>query len=248
MLKAVGVTDIGLYRESNQDAFFIRKLSDDVALLVLCDGMGGVNGGNVASETAVQRISGQLSRGYREELGDLSVRALAVSAVSVANAIIRDKARKDTSLEGMGTTVEAVIVRDDTVYIAHVGDSSVFLLTENGMEKLTTDHTRVQQLLSMGEITPAEALNHPQRHWLTRAVGVENNVNPDFLTASLEKGEALLLCSDGLTNEVELSEIRRILWEALSRGAVQEGAEALVEEAKRLGGADNITVVVVQRV
>jgi protein phosphatase len=134
------------------------------------------------------------------------------------------------------------------VYIAHVGDSAVYLLNDNGMEKLTTDHTRAQQLLNMGEITSSEAAIHPQRHWLTRAVGAENSINPDFLTANLEKGEALLLCSDGLTNEVELSEIRRILWEALSRGAVQEGAEALVEEAKRLGGADNITVVVVQRV
>ena len=248
MLKAVGVTDIGYYRESNQDTFSIQKLSDDVLLAVLCDGMGGANGGNIASEMAVQMITGQLSRGYRDDLGDLSVRALAVSAVSVANAIIRDKARKDPSLEGMGTTVEAVIVRDDTVYIAHVGDSSVFQLTETGMEKLTTDHTRVQQLLSLGEITPEQAADHPQRHWLTRAVGVENSVNPDFLSCTLEKGEALLLCSDGLTNEVELSEIRRILWEALSRGAVQEGAEALVEEAKRLGGADNITAVVIQRI
>ena len=248
MLKAVGVTDIGLYRESNQDAFSIQKLSDDVVLAVLCDGMGGANGGNVASETAVQMISGQLSRGYRNDLSDLSARALAVSAVSVANAIIRDKARKDASLEGMGTTVEAVIVQDDSVFIAHVGDSSVFLLTENGMEKLTIDHTRVQQLLSMGEITPEQALDHPQRHWLTRAVGVENSVNPDFITGSLEKGEALLLCSDGLTNEVEQCEIYRILWDALGRNAIQEGAQALVEEAKRLGGADNITVAVVQRV
>jgi len=248
MLKAVGVTDIGLYRESNQDAFSIQKLSDDVVLTVLCDGMGGANGGNVASETAVQMISGQLSRGYRSDLSDLSARALAVSAVSVANAIIRDKARKDPELEGMGTTVEAVIAQEDSVFIAHVGDSSVFLLNENGMEKLTIDHSRAQQLLSMGEITEEEARIHPQRHWLTRAVGVENSVNPDFVTASLEKGEALLLCSDGLTNEVELSEIYRILWDALKRDAIQEGAGALVEEAKRLGGADNITVVVVQRV
>lgn len=248
MLRAVGVTDIGMCRESNQDVFSIQKLSDDVVLAVLCDGMGGANGGNVASETAVEMISGQLCRGYRDDLGDISVRALMVSAISVANAIVRDKARKDPSLEGMGTTAEAVIVRNDTAYLAHVGDSSVFFLSRDGMEKLTTDHTRVQQLLSIGEITPDQALEHPQRHWLTKAVGVENGVVPDFLTCSLREGEALLLCSDGLTNQVEPDAIRHILWEALEKDALSQGAEALVEEAKRLGGADNITVVVIQRI
>lgn len=248
MLRAVGVTDIGSYRESNQDAFSIQTLPEGVVIAVLCDGMGGMNGGNVASETAVEMLSGQLRRGYREDLGDISVRALLVSAVSVANAIVRDKARKDPELTGMGTTAEVAVVREDTAYLAHVGDSSVFFLGKDGMEKLTTDHNRVQQLLDLGEITPEEALEHPQRHWLTRAVGAENNITPDFLSCSLEPGDALLLCSDGLTNHVEPEEIQRILSGALSRNALQEGAEALVEEAKRLGGADNITVIVIWRV
>ena len=248
MLRAVGMTDLGLCRETNQDAFSIQRLHDDTILAALCDGMGGENGGNVASETAVQMISGQLSRGYRTELGDISMRALMVSAVSVANAIVRDKARKDPSLSGMGTTVEVALVREDTAYIAHVGDSSVFFLGKNGMEKLTVDHTRVQQLLDEGSITPQQASEHPQRHWLTRAVGVENSLVPDFICCPLDVGEALLLCSDGLTNQVEREEICQILTKALAEDALHAGAQALVETAKRLGGADNITVVVISRV
>ena len=250
MLTAVGITDIGLCRDSNQDAYSITKLPGGAMLTVLCDGMGGENGGNVASELTVKTITAQMQRGYHPSLGNLSIRALILSAVSVANAVVHDRAKKDETLSGMGTTAEVVLVRESTAYIAHVGDSSVFALSPrsgegSGIEKLTSDHTWVQQLLDQGRITAQEADHHPERHYIVRAVGVAPTVTPDFDQFQMPPGGGLLVCSDGLTNHVEPDEIYEILMPAIQQGDMQGGVKNLVEAANRFGGADNITAVAV---
>lgn len=250
MLTAVGITDIGLCRDTNQDAYSILKLPGGAMLTVLCDGMGGENGGNVASEMTVKTIVGQMQRGYHPGLGDLSIRALILSAVSVANAVVHDRSKRDESLSGMGTTAEVVLVREDTAYIAHVGDSSIFSLSlaangEGGkIEKVTNDHTRVQQLLDQGMITAQEVDNHPERHYIVRAVGVAAAVTPDFDQFQIPQNGGLLVCSDGLTNHVGPDEIYEILLPAIQTGNLQDGVQKLVEAANRFGGADNITAVV----
>lgn len=250
MLTAVGITDIGLCRDTNQDAYSILKLPGGALLVVLCDGMGGENGGNVASEMTVNTIVGQMQRGYHPGLGDLSIRALILSAVSVANAVVYDRSKKDEALSGMGTTAEVVLVRENTVYIAHVGDSSIFSLSPaasgegSKIEKITNDHTRVQQLLDQGMITVQEAGSHPERHYIVRAVGVAVSVTPDFDQFQLPQDGGLLICSDGLTNHVEPDEIYEILLPAIQAGNLQDGVQKLVEAANRFGGADNITAVV----
>ncbi len=256
MLTAVGITDIGLCRDTNQDAYSILKLPGGAMLVVLCDGMGGENGGNVASEMTVKTIVGQMQRGYHPGLGDISIRALILSAVSVANAVVYDRSKKDESLSGMGTTAEVVLVRENTAYIAHVGDSSVFSLSpslspaggeESKIEKVTNDHTRVQQLLDQGMITAQEAGSHPERHYIVRAVGVASSVTPDFDQFQTPQDGGLLICSDGLTNHVEPDEIYEILLPAIQSGNLQDGVQKLVEAANRFGGADNITAVVIAR-
>lgn len=252
MLTAEGITDIGLCRDTNQDAYDIIKLPGGAVAVILCDGMGGENGGNVASDLTVKTIAAQLRRGYHPALGEASIRGLLLSAVSVANALVHDRAKRDEGLSGMGTTAEVVLVRGRTACIAHVGDSSVFSLSpsegeegEGKIEKLTCDHTRVQQLLDQGVITAQEADNHPERHYIVRAVGVASAVNPDYDQFTLPEGGGLLICSDGLTNHVEPQEICRILLPSLRAGELKEGVKKLVEAANRFGGADNITAVVI---
>lgn len=253
MLTAEGITDIGLCRDTNQDAYDIIKLPGGAVAVILCDGMGGENGGNVASDLSVKTIAAQLRRGYHPALGEASLRGLLLSAVSVANALVHDRAKRDEALSGMGTTAEVVLARGRTACIAHVGDSSVFSLSPNGegsplegkIEKLTCDHTRVQQLLDQGVITAQEADNHPERHYIVRAVGVASAVNPDYDQFTLPEGGGLLICSDGLTNHVEPQEICRILLPAIRSGELGNGVQKLVEAANRFGGADNITAVVI---
>lgn len=249
MLTAVGITDIGLCRDTNQDAYSILNLPGGAVAVVLCDGMGGENGGNVASDLTVRTIAGQIERGYYPGLGDTSIRSLILSAVSVANAVVYDRSKRDESLAGMGTTAETLLVRGNTAYLAHVGDSSVFSLSgpdsQGGIEKLTSDHTRVQQLLDQGAITIQEAVVHPERHYIVRAVGVGAAVTPDYDQFTILEGGGLLVCSDGLTNHLEPDEICRILQPALQCGDLQDGVKKLVETANRFGGADNITAVAI---
>lgn len=252
MLTAVGITDIGLCRDSNQDAYTILNLPDGAVLAVLCDGMGGENGGNVASDLTVKTIAGQMQRGYHPDLGDVSIRALILSAISVANAVVYDKSKKEEALSGMGTTAEVVLARGDMAYIAHVGDSSIFSLSPDGIEKLTSDHTRVQQLVDQGVITAQEADTHPDRHYIVRAVGVGASVTPDYDQFPFPKEGGFLICSDGLTNYVEPDEIYSILQPAvlsasLGNAELQESIKKLVEAANRFGGADNITAVAITR-
>ena len=235
-------TDRGLVRKSNQDACQTGEFQDGAVWAVVCDGMGGANGGNVASAVAVEKITEYITSGYRSDMDQAEIRDLMLGSIYDANTVVYDMAKKEEGLRGMGTTVVAAIVRGSAVYIAHAGDSRAYFVGSSGMSQLTIDHSMVQELVKHGDITQEEAKNHPQRNIITRALGVTPKIEVDFGEYSMGIGEALLLCTDGLTNYTEEEEI-----ETLFRSLHGEKlAEKLVELARRGGGGDNITVAIVE--
>lgn len=239
-MKTYGRTDTGRARPTNQDAYVCGRLSDRAVFAVVCDGMGGANGGNIASAMAVKVISDRIVVGYRDGMAEASVHNLFESAVSAANVEIYDAACADPELRGMGTTVVAAILTADTAYIAHVGDSRAYRLSagEQTIEQITKDHSVVQAMVEKGQLTQTEAKNHPRKHFITRALGVEETVECDYTVLTMEADQLLLICTDGLTNMVETDDIKT----AIFSSDMEEAADRLIAAANMQGGSDNITV------
>ena len=235
-------TDRGRVRTDNQDAYFAGKITDDSAFAVVCDGMGGANAGNVASELAVRHISEYVIRSYRDGMDMTDTEKTLKNAIVSANISLYDKAVNNAELAGMGTTAVAAFVKDGTAVIAHVGDSRIYLV--NGeIKQLTRDHSVVQSLIESGKITPEDAKVHPRKNVITRALGAEENVAVDSDCLNLSNGDTLLLCSDGLTNFLDDKDILKVF----QNNDISAVAERLVEEANENGGGDNITVVTVTK-
>ena len=235
-------TDRGRVRTDNQDAYFAGKITDDAVFAVVCDGMGGANAGNVASELAVRHISEYVIRSYRDGMDMTDTEKTLKNAIVSANISLYDKAVNNAELAGMGTTAVAAFVKDGTAVIAHVGDSRIYLV--NGeIKQLTRDHSVVQSLIESGKITPEDAKVHPRKNVITRALGAEENVAVDSDCLNLSNGDTLLLCSDGLTNFLDDNDILKVF----QNNDISAVAERLVEEANENGGGDNITVVTVTK-
>jgi PPM family protein phosphatase len=228
------VTDIGRMRKNNED----RYLSAG-RLAAVADGMGGHRAGEVASAIAMEELAAL------EHAGPWSTPADAGEALRTvflaANRRIRDTAAKDSELDGMGTTLVALLEDGDSVHLANVGDSRAYLLRNGELSQVTVDHTLVQELIDEGRLRPEEAERHPQRSIITRALGVESDVEVDLFTYKLLSGDRLLLCTDGLSGVVSEQRIRNVL---LRVPDPQRAAEKLVAMANESGGPDNITVVV----
>lgn len=235
-------TDRGRVRTDNQDAYFAGKITDDSVFAVVCDGMGGANAGNVASELAVRHISEYVIRSYRDGMDMTDTEKTLKNAIVSANISLYDKAVNNAELAGMGTTAVAAFVKDGTAVIAHVGDSRIYLV--NGeIKQLTRDHSVVQSLIESGKITPEDAKVHPRKNVITRALGAEENVAVDSDCLNLSNGDTLLLCSDGLTNFLDDKDILTVF----QNNDISAVAERLVETANENGGGDNITVVTVTK-
>lgn len=235
-------TDRGRVRTDNQDAYFAGKITDDSVFAVVCDGMGGANAGNVASELAVRHISEYVIRSYRDGMDMTDTEKTLKNAIVSANISLYDKAVNNAELAGMGTTAVAAFVKDGTAVIAHVGDSRIYLV--NGeIKQLTRDHSVVQSLIESRKITPEDAKVHPRKNVITRALGAEENVAVDSDCLNLSNGDTLLLCSDGLTNFLDDKDILKVF----QNNDISAVAERLVEEANENGGGDNITVVTVTK-
>lgn len=236
-------THIGYVRDENQDRVEIRQFGENL-LLVVCDGMGGERSGSKASTMATDVFFEHFEEGYTDDMDAYSVRSLLLSSVSAANSVVYTTARMDYQNFGMGTTCVAAFVSDSYIAVANVGDSRAYLLTDETMEQITTDHTVVHMLMEKGEITKAEMETHPQRHMLMKAVGVERTVCPDFFRIDLEENQPfrLLLCSDGLSGFCSDAEIQAILSEKLP---TEEITQKLVDAALEKGGRDNISVAIV---
>lgn len=242
-MRIVAKTDKGNVRDSNQDAYAVGEFSDEVVWSVVCDGMGGAAGGNIASALAVKVISDKINVSYRDQMRDSSIKNMLDSALTAANIEVFDFAEAQPDLRGMGTTVVCAIVRDNQAYIAHAGDSRAYIINNGNIRQVTTDHSMVQDLLLRGKITPEEAENHPNKNIITRAVGVDRGIEIDFEQIDLDDEDTLLICTDGLSNYVSNDE----MLELMSDGKHYAFADRLVKKANENGGGDNITVVVISK-
>lgn len=240
-MKIIGDSHQGLVRSSNQDSFAYGEFSQNACWALVCDGMGGVNGGNIASRTAVETIAESFDRNYREDMNENSVKNLMQTAICRANYLVLARAEAEEELAGMGTTVVAVVVTGTKACIMHIGDSRAYLIKKDNIRQITKDHSIVQMMLDNGQITPEQAKEHPRRHIITRAIGVEENADSEYDEVEMDEGDILLLCSDGLTNYAEDSDILRLV----TQGDFDGIADRLIEFANQNGGGDNITAVAV---
>lgn len=257
-----GTTDVGKQRTANQDTFTIKEYPGGVTLAVVCDGMGGANGGATASSLAVSTFVDHIDEyadlisemspepeGTRED--PVSIPALLENAVSAANLAVYALSVSDPELSGMGTTLVAVLARDDYVFAVNVGDSRLYLIERSGFRQITRDHSYVQHLIDLGRLSPRKARTARNKNIITRAVGTEESVRADvFRVERKPSGDGgptfLLLCTDGLTNMAEPEEIAAIIAmdEVADKDSLKDSAEKLISLANDRGGADNITAVI----
>ncbi len=241
-----GITDVGKRRQSNQDCFALREVGGCL-VAVVCDGMGGANGGKIASEIACETFTdhlceriGELSEEGTEKLFSVLDR-LVQTSVDLANEKIYKLSLKNKELSGMGTTLVGCVICKHKVVLFNIGDSCIYHVRGERVRKLTRDHSLVQTLIDSGQISPEEAAHHPNKNIITRVVGVDEHVKADISRINLSSGY-LLLCSDGLSNYFTGPDLAFFVGE---EGEVSQKAELLVNYANAKGGADNITAVLI---
>ena len=222
-------SDVGLVREHNEDSFLLRT-----PLFAVCDGMGGHAAGEVASSIAVKVIG--------EEAPNTADDVLLGAAIEAANQAVIEAPQKGIGKPGMGSTASAVFIEGNQMAVAHVGDSRIYLLHHGTLVRVTHDHSYVEELVDSGQITADEARNHPSRSVVTRALGSDPEMYADHFTLEVSDGDRIILCSDGLSSMILDDEIESI---AVSNITPQNAADSLVSAALTAGGADNITVIVV---
>jgi len=238
-MKACGITDVGKVRKQNQDSFIIRQNGDRV-IGVVCDGMGGARSGNIAASLAAECFAEHISTCL--EQGDiLPVRELVREAANYSNVKVYDRAFTDFTCEGMGTTLVGGVFHSEHAYIANVGDSRAYKISNGSIRQITTDHSYVQELVRDGIISSEAARNHPKRNYITRALGLAREVECDIYSVNIQRGNTIILCTDGLSNIVTPEEMLEISQSC-------ESAEMLSSELMRLAlsrdASDNVTVAV----
>ncbi len=239
MIKGWGVTDKGAVRQQNQDAYHLEAPSGEQAVAVVCDGMGGARAGNIASTLAVDTFMEALGESHGAEDPGERLRV----AAERANAAVFYRASIDAECQGMGTTMVAALVCGARVRVLNVGDSRCYRVTGEGIERVTRDHSVVEDLVERGEITPEEARQHPRKNLITRALGAEEEVRADLYQLELGEGDCLLLCSDGLSNAVTDQEM---LYEILHGGPIEDCCQRLLQIALSRGASDNVTAVLLR--
>ena len=243
-MNAFGMTDIGLQRRENQDTYAIARCGQPERLVaVVCDGMGGANGGSVASGLAVDTFCTELSERLRSDMTAQALHEALGVSVAKANRVIYERAQTDLALRGMGTTLVAAVVEGERVSVCNVGDSRAYRISAGGITRITRDHSVVEEMIERGEITPAQARIHPSRNIITRALGPDEAVACDCFDLTLREGEKLLLCSDGLIVAREDDEILSVVQ---SSADPQDCVQTLIERTKQCGAPDNVTVVLVE--
>ena len=211
MIKAYAKSDIGKVRENNQDYYYISDSLNEVQLYMLADGMGGYNGGEIASKLAIETAKNYIENNFKEISKDKdSIIQLVASSMEYANMVVYEKAKESKDLEGMGTTLEICLIYNNRAFIGHVGDSRIYRIRKEFMRKLTQDHSYVQKLVKDGTITPEEAVHHPQKNMLMKALGCNAFVEPDVMVKGFLKDDIIVMGSDGLTNLVPQDEIFKL--------------------------------------
>ncbi len=238
MLRVGFKTDRGQQRSNNEDAFFVLP---EQRVYIVADGVGGHNSGEIASRFAVQQIAEYVSKNQIPETQEEeALKNYLLKCLKQVNQQLYEMAKESRKNAGMATTLALVYINDAKAYVVNVGDSRVYLIRDRLIRQITEDHTYVNQLLKSGAITKEEAENHPKRNMITRAIGAEYDLSPDFYQFKVYEGDLLLLCTDGLYGELSENEINEM---AQGRRSMHRLANDYVKEANERGGKDNITVV-----
>ena len=237
-----GITDTGLVRRENQDAYATAVIAD-CTVAVVCDGMGGTNGGHMASTIAVETLLEQLRSLLKPGMEREQIKNAVLQGIAQANDAIRAKAAEDETLANMGTTLVCAVCRDSEALVFNVGDSRGYLIGESGIHQITRDHSVVENMVERGDITPAQARRHPRRNLITRALGPDVQVEADTFPVSWQQGDFLLLCTDGLVNTVTDQEM---LFEIMHENDLDGCLDRLMAAAREQGAPDNVTIVLLQ--
>lgn len=245
MMKVWGMTDVGLVRKENQDAYAVRyHEASGATICVVCDGMGGSAGGKLASHIAVETYIEEVQKVLSAEMDPVRLREASSYAVSLANKAIRAAAEKDEAYQRMGTTLVSAVSYADGVVISNVGDSRAYHITEAGISRVTKDHSLVESMVDRGDITAEEARHHPNRNLITRALGPDSAAECDGYICPMQPGDYLLLCTDGLVDTVTDQEI---LFEVIHGETEEDCLDRLLVISKAHGASDNITAVLMQK-
>lgn len=241
-MRAFAKTDIGKMRSMNQDCIYASPDEERIKLYILADGMGGYNGGEIASSLAVESVKNYVKSYFASiQLDRESILNFLKETMEYANKVVYEKSREDEALEEMGTTLEICLIYGNKVFIAHIGDSRVYRIRKNFIRKLTTDHSYVEKLVKDGTITREQAYTHPKKNMLTQALGCSLDIEPEIMVKGFLKDDVLLICSDGLTNMVSENEIYGII-----KTNIEKANEVLVSRANDNGGLDNISVIIIE--
>ncbi|MCR4430114.1 MAG: Stp1/IreP family PP2C-type Ser/Thr phosphatase [Tepidanaerobacteraceae bacterium] len=232
-------TSVGRVRSNNEDAFYVPPANGSCcSLFIVADGMGGHRGGEVASRMAVKEVSEYITTRFSDDLDEDKIRSMINDSIAEANKKILISAMENEEWAGMGTTLTLALFFRKKIFIGHVGDSRAYLIRNNDIVQLTRDHSLVWQLMEEGRLTMDETRTHPMKNIITRALGTETILEPDFLEYDLEKEDIIIICSDGLTNMLEDYEIKNIV----CGHDIETAVDILVQKANLHGGLDNITV------
>ena len=237
----VGKSDVGKQRTENQDRFRVSMPNDTACVAVVCDGMGGANSGSVASEITSDIVYDRLTLSFRNDMEPRSVKTLLASAITAANSVVYQKSKDNPENEGMGTTCVAALVHNNVAYIASVGDSRAYILSDSGITQITNDHTVVEYLHSKGMINEDEMKVHKMKNIITRAIGVESTVEVDYFEIDIDPGSVLLICTDGLTNYCS----DELIYSIVYKRPLEQSSNELIDYANNSGGKDNITAVLI---
>ena len=241
-MNAIGKTHQGIKRNNNEDAYIILndKISCLSNLYIVADGMGGHHAGEVASHNAIKFFCDYV---YNNNFKGNDILDFLIDAAKYANNKVYEKSCEEDNYAGMGTTFTACTIKGSKGYACHIGDSRIYVINEEGIKALTTDHSYVQEMIRAGELTKDEAEIHPKKNALTRALGTDINLQVDGYIFSLKQGDKILMCTDGLTNMIRDDEIKDIV---INKENLESSIECLIKIANQNGGIDNITAILVE--
>ena len=240
MIKTWAITDVGLVRKENQDTYRIAR---NGGVCVVCDGMGGAAGGRIASTLAAETYVAELDKVLKPDMTPEQLREASSYAVAMANQAVENRATEDAELSNMGTTLVSAIAYEGGTVITNIGDSRAYYITEAGITRITKDHSLVESMVDHGDITADEARHNPNRNLITRALGRDTNAACDGYIRPMEKGDYILLCTDGLVNTVTDQEM---LFEIIHGQGEDTCLSRLMEIAKSQGAPDNVTAVLMR--
>ena len=240
MIKTWAITDVGLVRKENQDTYRIAR---NGGVCVVCDGMGGAAGGRIASTLAAETYVAELDKVLKPDMTPEQLREASSYAVAMANQAVENRAMEDAELSNMGTTLVSAIAYEGGAVVTNIGDSRAYYITEAGITRITKDHSLVESMVDHGDITADEARHHPNRNLITRALGRDTNAACDGYIRPMEKGDYILLCTDGLVNTVTDQEM---LFEIIHGQGEDPCLSRLMEIAKSQGAPDNVTAVLMR--